>query len=422
MDFWRKPIRLVATLSLLAATFVAATAQTGDSAAMDEAEKARILGKLEAVLTRQAFVPNVDFTKWPEMVKSKEKAIQESKTRIDFAMAVNKILADYGFSHISLFPPSFGDQRTNLKRAGIGIRVAIEEKGLRVTDVFPDSPASEVGLKEGDLVVQCDGKPVHTAADLAGEKGQASDIVVERGTEQVKVHVTRRDYKTVIPESLTWQGDVAIVKVPTFDVGYSKQNLESIFEVVVPKAKGVILDLRGNGGGRVTNLQHLASFFFNGEDLPMGTFVGKPQMLAYESANGKTSDLKAVADYTKFKTRANIRSDGLVVNVPISVLVDGGSASASEIMAAALHEVKGAPVVGSKSAGAVLASLILPLDEEAGFWVQYPVTDYLTIKGLRLEGNGVSPDFLAKQRVWGQPDEAVAIAMKAMKLVPALAF
>lgn len=421
MDFWRKTTRLVATLSLFAIAATSAFAQAGDSTPMDAAEKVRVLARLEAVMTKNAFVPNVDFGKWPDLVKSKQKELDEAKTRMDFAMTLNQLMGDYGFSHIAVFPPSFGDQRVNMRRAGIGIRVAIEPNGLRVSDVFPESPAAEVGVKEGDLVVECDGKPVRTTTDLSGEKGQSSEIVVERGTEKLKFTVTRRDYKTVIPESLTWQGETAIVKVPTFDVGYSKQNLESIFEKVVPRANAVILDLRGNGGGRVTNLQHLASFFLDADTEPMGTFIGKPQMLAYESEHGKTTDLKAVADFTKYKVKANRRSDGIVVNVPVAVLVDAGSASASEILAAALHEVKGAPVIGSNSAGAVLASLIIPLDEESGFWVQYPVTDYLTIEGARLEGGGVKPNQPAKPKMWGQPDDGIVQALKALNIAIKLA-
>ena len=76
------------------------------------------------------------------------------------------------------------------------------------------------------------------------------------------------------------------------------------------------------------------------------------------------------------------------------MIVNKFSGSAAEIAAAALHDVLGAPVIGTKSAGAVLASVIDPVSN--GFTLQYPIEDYVTIKGVRLEGNGVTPDILSQ--------------------------
>jgi len=343
--------------------------------------------------------------------------IDDAKTVTDFTNQMNSIIATYGFSHIVLFPPSYGVARTTQQRAGIGIRIEIEAGGIRVTDIFPESPAAEAGFQAGDLIVESDGKPVKGVADLAGVEGQESVITFERNGEKKTVKVTRRLYKTVLPETVTWRDDVAIVKIPTFDQGYNAENIETIMTQVNEKAGGVILDLRGNGGGRVINLQHLASFFLDKDTQPLGTFIGRAQVMAFEAKHGPSKDLAFIAASTPDTQRVRVTRNkaGIKLKMPVTVLIDGGSGSASEIMAAGLREQLSAKVIGRKSAGAVLASVIVPLQDESKFWVQFPVTDYITIQGMRLEGNGILPDLEAKPRVFGQPDQAVELAITQLK-------
>lgn len=400
----------VATLALIGA----GTAQSSDAQAMTADAKEAALKSLEEVLLRDAFVPGVSFARWPEMVKKRAAEFEKAKTRGQFADVVNGAMEEFGFSHIVLFPPSYGEQRVTQRRSGIGIRITLESKGIRVMDVFPDSPATDAGLQPGDLIIECDGKPTRVVADLQGDRGQKSTIVFVRGTEQISKEVTRRDYKTVIPESVTWQGKTAVVRVPTFDMGYSRENVENIMAEVAAKSESVVLDLRGNPGGRVLNLQHLASFFLDSRAEPMGTFIGKMQVLAYEQKHGPTTDLQAIADASPFKTRASSNGLKLLLKQPVAVLIDGGSGSASEILAAALGEIKSAPLVGTQTAGAVLASVVVPLAGDEGFWIQYPLTDYLTIKGKRLEGNGVEPTHRAKLRTF-EHDEPLETAIKLLQ-------
>ncbi|MDI9640870.1 S41 family peptidase, partial [Geitlerinema splendidum] len=363
------------------------------------------------------FVPGVDFSKWPEAIEKNRDEIRGATTQVAFSNVINRLMSDYGLSHISLFPPSFGEARLTQKRAGIGIRVQVEEAGVRVVYVFPDSPAQEAGFQVGDLIIESDGKLVKSTAELAGEKDQESTITFLRGEEKKVLKVVRRDYSTVVPETIEWHGKVAVIKIPTFDVGYNHQNVEKLMREASEKASAVVLDLRGNGGGRVVNLQHLASFFLDAREQPMGTFIGRQQVAEYEKEHGPTADLAAIAEFTKFKTRAAINRDKIMISQKVAVLVDGASGSASEMMAAALRESRNAPVLGSRTAGAVLASLILPLGDKAGFWVQYPVTDYVTIKGMRLEGNGVVPDHVFPPLMFGKPDGAL---LKAVELLQAV--
>ena len=389
--------------------------------------KEMVLAKLENALTTQAFVPGADFSKWSEMIEAKREMIEDADTENAFAGVVNSVLQEYGYSHISLFTPDYGTQRQTQSRAGIGIRIQLipDKPGVLVTNVFPDSPASDVGLQPGDIIFEADGVVVNGVAELAGELDQKSTIKVQRGEEVLTFDVVRRQYRTVIPESVTWAGpgeDVAVVTIPTFDVGYNQANVEELFKEVRERAQGVVLDLRGNGGGRVVNLQHLAGFFLDPLEEPIGTFIGRRDVLRFERDNEPTTDVVKIADFTRSKVRSarfdSKRKPMEAVDVPVTVLIDPGSGSASEMMAKALQEYRSAKLIGGPSAGAVLASVIIPLGDDAGgFWVQFPMFDYVTIKGYRIEGQPITPDIEAPMARFGEPDTAVIAAVSLLTTV-----
>lgn len=371
-----------------------------------------VLDAMQRTITTMAFVPNVDFSKWNELLASEQESIDKATSEMEFASAVNRALNKFGFSHITLFPPSFGQQRLTQKRAGIGIRIEIESDGLRVVSVLKETPAEEAGIRSGDLIVECDGKKVRSTVDLAGELGQTSKIKLMRDGKDLTLQVTRAEYSTVIPETLEWKADkkAAILTIPTFDQGYSRERVDDLMKQAA-SADLLVLDLRSNGGGLVLNLQHLMSYFLDREKQPLGTFLGKRTIEEYEKKTGeKATNLVKVAEETTAKVRP-FRSQGELFKGKIAVLVNGGTGSASEMAAAALKDHRGATVIGSKTAGAVLASMMLPLRDGGGFWMQFPVTDYVTIKGLRLEGNGLKPDFEEDMPRYGEEDKAISKAL-----------
>lgn len=420
MKFLRRtPILLAGLLALSLAPAVVPAQATPPPAstpvtpkAMDAAAKKTVLDAMQRTINTLAFVPNVDFGKWNEFVAAEKENIDKAASENDFAAAVNRALNSFGFSHITLFPPSFGQQRLTQRRAGIGIRIQIEEEGLRVVSVLKETPAEEAGIRMGDLIVESDGKKVRGTADLAGELGQKSRIKLVRDGKDLTLEVTRAEYSTVIPESIEWKADkkAVVVTIPTFDQGYSRSNVDSLMKQAM-SADLLILDLRSNGGGLVLNLQHLMSYFLDRETQPLGTFLGKQTVAEYEKSTGeKATDLVKIAEKTTAKVRP-FRSEGGSFKGRIAVLVNGATGSASEMAAAALRDHRNAQVIGSKTAGAVLASMMLPLRDGGGFWMQFPVTDYVTIKGLRLEGNGVKPDMEAEMPRFGETDQAIAKAL-----------
>lgn len=403
--------------ALAAAIFAAfASAQTAPAAPSKELTseaKESVLKEMEKVLTTTAFVPGVDFRKWPTMVEKKKEAIDAAATAGEFTNVVNSALQEFGFSHIVLYSPVMAQARTNRKMVGLGVRIQPETDGIRVVWVFPDGPAGAAGVEAGDLIFEADGKPVRQAGELGGEEGSVVTIKVKRGAAEKAFSITRKPFSTDIPESVRWlDKETAVVTVPTFDLGYNKgKNLDNVMREAM-KAKRLILDLRNNGGGSVVNLLHLSGYFLS-KDEPLGTFVGRALVRRYEEKTGdKTSDVLKVAAWEEAsRLRAASRSERF--EGAVAVLVNAGTGSASEMMAAALREYRGAKVIGTKSAGAVLASYMWPIKE--GFTLQFPVTDYVTIKGLRIEGTGIVPDVVAETNVrYGEEDKALTSALKTL--------
>lgn len=194
---------------------------------------------------------------------------------------------------------------------------------------------------------------------------------------------------TVPAQEVEWiDENTARLRLRTFGEDYNRSDIEKAF-AEVSKADKLILDLRGNGGGAVSNLQHFLSLLLPPKT-EVGTIVSRRIAKAFQVAtHGDPSDGLAIAKWTDRKFRT-----GSLAMQPykgkIAVLTSRGSASASEICAAALKEALDVPIVGSRTAGAVLVSRIIPLPDELE--IKVPTADYYTPKYRRLEGNPLQPD------------------------------
>jgi len=194
--------------------------------------------------------------------------------------------------------------------------------------------------------------------------------------------------------------------VHTFDRGYDRRAIERMMDEA-KDAKQLILDLRGNGGGAVANFMHLLAQFLP-QNTPVGTFVSRSMVERFvKETQGDPTDLRAIARWSDSKVKP-ARTDRKPFAGRVAVLVDRRSGSASEIVAAALQEQLEAPVVGTPSAGAVLVSVMATLP--GGFQLQYPISDYITMEGVRLEGTGVRPTLEVSPPKFGEPDVAISKA------------
>ncbi|MDR3688860.1 MAG: S41 family peptidase [Fimbriimonas sp.] len=369
-------------------------------APIDGKVKAEVLGRIGAIISRRAFVPGVDFGKWPEFLKEEKADIDAAKSEEEFQTAVNQALHKFGASHVLLMTPHIDQVRRTGKTVGIGIGARVVPEGLLVSRVYRDAPAAKAGISQGDVIVAIDGKPIDGLRGLKGDEGTDVSVkVLHPDGKAAEYKLTRQSYKTVWPPELSWiDKDTACLRIYAFDTGYDRNLVEELVDEA-QDAKNLILDLRGNGGGAVSNLQHLLGMLIP-KGRPLGCFIDRSTVARYvQDTGGKSTDLAAIAQWSNDKFVPIFRDDRPFFAGNVAVLVNRFSGSASEIGASALHDVLGAPVIGSKTAGAVLASTIVPATND--FAIQIPIEDYITIKGVRLEGAGVVPDIDA-------PDASVA--------------
>lgn len=381
--------RFLTNLALCGLVLSLAPAQA-QSPAIDSGKKQEVTEALANTLKENAYVPGVDFTLIDEYLKRNERKIAQANTEESFRQCIADALKNFGFSHIVLFSPRMVQQRRENKAVGIGIYSNPTKDGVVINRVFPNSPAAEAGLQAGDTLVEADGKKIESLTQILGTEGSKVTFkIIKFDGMKTELTLTRRKYSTVILPKLAWQDkETAILSVPTFDQTYDRLLIEGYVKQAIG-AKNLILDLRNNPGGAVINLVHLLGIVLPPET-PIGSFVTKRMVAEYKETFPKTSfDPVSVANWNPAKIkspkRSRIHFDG-----KIAVLINSGSGSASEIAAAALRENLGAPIFGKRSAGAVLVSVMGTLPHN--YMIQYPITDYVSNKGLRIEGKGVIPD------------------------------
>jgi len=300
-------------------------------------------------------------------------------------------------------PTEYGQFQESLDNrfSGVGTAVREVEDGLRIQTVYDDSPAQKAGLRIGDVVTAADGKPIagldeeKAVALIKGPEGTPVTLTIRRGKRTIKRRLTRaRISVPVVSTRLANAGGtrVAYIALSTFGprTAHVEMN-EAIRRAKRRQAKGIVFDLRGNGGGLVTEAQLIASMF-----IAKGPIV---------STRGR-----AVPDRT-----LNAVGQPVAGRLPTVVLVDGGTASASEIVAGALQDTKRAKLVGVKTFGKGVFQEILPLDN--GGALDITVGQYYLPSGRNLggvgtkRGAGLKPDVRAPDDPDTKRDEALDRAL-----------
>jgi carboxyl-terminal processing protease len=371
--------------------------------------KEQVVQKVTDILTKSAYVPGIDFAKWPEFLAAEKERVDAATTEEELQRAINAAIAKFGASHIVLSSPKMAEQRRTQRTVGVGITTQPIEEGLIIIRTIKGASAETAGLVAGDIITAVDGKPVDGIKGIPGEEGTSVRLTVKHSSGNSKDYdLVRKPFSTKRPEELTWlDKDTAKLSVYTFDFSYDRENVEKLMTEAL-RSRNLILDLRDNGGGAVMHLEHLLGMLLP-PDKPIGTFVSRSLVKRYQEETGsEPTDLAKIAAWSEDKIHPRLNRRVPRYKGNIVVLVNQFSGSASEIAAAALRDNVGAKVVGTKSAGAVLVSIIVPATN--GFMLQYPLMDYITVSGLRLEGNGVTPDVEAtdpKIRLASAKDEVV---------------
>ena len=279
---------------------------------------------------------------------------------------------------------------------GIGIRVKRGKDGVGITEVFADSPAAAAGLVKGDVIISVAGIPVSTRGPeksvlaIAGKPGTTVTLGIRTadGTDKT-VKVTRGDVTVPLVEGRIEQGDgckVAVVSLDRFDVGAGDAVRDEVTRLLGQGATAVVLDLRGDPGGLVDEAVNVA-----GDFLKPGTKV--------VSIKGRTTPEEV----------RKTDGDPIPADVPVTVLVDRNSASASEIVTGALKDNGRALVVGEPTFGKSEVQVTQRTTD--GGAIKVTIAGYLTPKGTDIGKKGVQPDVVAVDRRGTDADEALDVAL-----------
>lgn len=257
--------------------------------------------------------------------------------------------------------------------AGIGVEMGLRDGYVRILRTLPDNPAGKAGVKAGDIIYKIDDEIVYDkdadyiASKLQGEKGTKVKLTVARDGEEKTFELTREEINNVSAYA-TYEGNTAIITVTRFDndTGTIIQKMVND-EFEQHKVNKVILDLRGNGGGYVSAAKDLLSLWIDSEPV-----------LIQKGANGQSTT-----------TKAN-RGQAKLANTETIVLVNGSTASASEIVAGALQDYDKATVIGEQTYGKGVVQTLLNLS--GGSVLKVTTARWYTPKGTSINGEGITPD------------------------------
>lgn len=273
------------------------------------------------------------------------------------------------------------EEQTSGEYGGLGLEVTMEEGFVKVISPIDDTPAAKAGIQPGDFITAINGQPImgqtlnDAVKEMRGERGTEIEITVLReGMDPFQVKLVR---EVIQQKSVTWKlepGNIAYIRVATFNAR-TDLLLEEALDALKdgPKPKGIVLDLRNNGGGLLDEAVKVADHFLSGGEV-VSTQGRRPVDVERRNAN-KGEEFKGV---------------------PMVVLINGGSASASEIVAGALQDRERAMVIGTTSFGKGSVQTVTPLGADRGA-IRLTTARYYTPSGRSIQALGIEPDLMITQ-------------------------
>ena len=294
--------------------------------------------------------------------------------------------------------------------AGLGIEISQEEGLVKVINPIEDTPAFRAGIQPGDLITRIDDKPVRglpleqAVKRMRGEPGTKVTLTIYRKSEErtFPVSITRAEIRVQsVKTKMLDNNTIGWIRLTSFQertVSDLGRRLREMAEKN-PGLKGVILDLRNNGGGVLQGAVGVAAAFL-------------PEDATVVSTNGQVPDAKRVYKATFNNYRLSSLEDDplkdlppLFKKIPMIVLTNAYSASASEIVAGALQDHHRATLMGKTTFGKGSVQTVRPLTNETG--IKLTIAYYYTPTGKSIQAKGIRPDIPVDQNPEGDPDDAL---------------
>ena len=305
------------------------------------------------------------------------------RTNEDAYVAIDTMVASLNDPYTKfLDPKEFADETGSIKGSltGIGIQIGVKDGKLMVIAPIEDTPAEKAGLLADDEILAIDGKStkgitVDKAADqIRGEEGTQVTLLVKRKDSEPKTYTITRaeiEIKSIsqkIPDNIKMPKDIGYIRLSSF----ISRNASKEFQQILtnsPDKKAFIVDLRSNPGGLLSNAIYISDMFLDG-----GAIVSTVDRDGYKETS-----------------RA---SRGVLTKKPLVVILDKGSASASEIFSGAMKDNKRAVLIGTQSFGKGLVQEINKLPNNAG--INITIQKYLTPNGTDIHKKGITPDIVVE--------------------------
>jgi carboxyl-terminal processing protease len=256
---------------------------------------------------------------------------------------------------------------------GIGVQILAQPKDMTVVvvRVFKGSPAEQAGIRAGDKIIQVDDLAV-TAYEMSdavdimrgGPAGTTVDVTVYRGTEEIKVTVTRGDIHMNNVDSEMLEGNIGYIRLYSFEGTMADEYDKALSGLTEEGMRGLVLDLRDNPGGLTDYAERVAETLLTDE------------LLYY------TRD--------RYGFEVNHYADGEPLNLPLAVLCNGNSASSSEILIGAIQANNAGTIIGEKTFGKGIIQSVYEFPEGDG--MQVTTQQYFTPDGRAIHGVGIDPD------------------------------
>lgn len=332
----------------------------------------RLFLKTWRIIKTKYYDPTMNGQDWSRWNK---RYVDQIKTKDDAYVAINTMLAslDDPYSKF-LSQEEYSEQNTGIdsKIVGIGVNIMSVDGKIIIVSVVEDTPAYKAGIKPGDIILKVGPKEVSgkTISDVAtlirGEMNTTVNMELLRKKQKLQKSVKRDEIKIKNIKADVIEKNIGYIQI----VSFLSSDMTTEFIEALNKTQnctGLILDLRGNTGGLMPNAVVIADMF-----LTQGHIV-------------------SVVDREKQKSDIDAQSKPYAINKPTVILIDEGTASASEILSGALKDNHKAILVGKKTYGKGMIQKIYPLPNQTG--MNLTIAKYLTPKGYDINKKGISPDY-----------------------------
>lgn len=337
----------------------------------EEISPQKLFDKTWKVIGREYYEPNLnhqDWSRWKEHYHGKLKTSDDAKVAID------TMIASLDEPYTRFMPQKdFEDLTTSItsKIYGIGVNIYSNAGKIEIFNVMPSTPADFAQLKQGDIITAVDGKEINgmNVSDVAtlvrGPENSVVELTVLRAGKKITKKIKRKEIKIKTVKSSVMDNHIGYIQIISFMSGTTPNEFLEALENT-KNTDSLILDLRGNTGGLLDNAVFIADMFIN--EGPIVDIIYR---------NG-------------FKKSIRAQKEDFLFTKPIVVLVNGASASASEILSGALKDTHKATLVGRKTFGKGLVQKVVPLPNRTGLNVT--IAKYLTPSGTDINKLGIKPD------------------------------